>query len=125
MQPTRASLINLVDCGRCITVICFLQVPAFLNVVDIAGLVKGAAEGAGLGNAFLSNISSCDAIFHMTRAFDDKEVVYFYTRNYKIYNFFPVIRIKHFSKRTLRIIFNTFQLFFNCKNQLFTKFFYI
>jgi len=52
------------------------KVPAFLNVVDIAGLVKGAAEGAGLGNAFLSNISSCDAIFHMTRAFDDKEVVH-------------------------------------------------
>lgn len=52
------------------------KVPAFLNVVDIAGLVKGASEGQGLGNAFLSNISSCDAIFHMTRAFDDAEVVH-------------------------------------------------
>lgn len=45
------------------------KVPAFLNVVDIAGLVKGAAEGQGLGNAFLSNISACDAIFHLCRKF--------------------------------------------------------
>ena len=50
------------------------KVPAYLNVVDIAGLVKGASEGCGLGNAFLSHISVCDAIFHMTRAFADKEV---------------------------------------------------
>nr|XP_002124995.1 obg-like ATPase 1 [Ciona intestinalis] len=52
------------------------KVPAFLSVVDIAGLVKGANEGQGLGNAFLSHISGCDAIFHMTRAFDDAEVVH-------------------------------------------------
>lgn len=45
----------------------FSKVPAFLNVVDIAGLVKGAHEGQGLGNAFLSHISACDGIFHMTR----------------------------------------------------------
>ena len=43
------------------------KVPAFLNVVDIAGLVKGAHEGQGLGNAFLSHISACDALFHMSR----------------------------------------------------------
>ena len=43
------------------------KVPAFLNVVDIAGLVKGAHAGQGLGNAFLSHISACDGIFHMTR----------------------------------------------------------
>ena len=41
------------------------RVPAFLNVVDIAGLVKGAHEGQGLGNAFLANISACDALFHI------------------------------------------------------------
>ncbi|GFU75795.1 obg-like ATPase 1 [Trichonephila clavipes] len=41
------------------------KVPAFLNVVDIAGLVKGANEGQGLGNAFLSHIRACDAIFHL------------------------------------------------------------
>ena len=48
---------------------CHSKVPAFLNVVDIAGLVKGAHEGQGLGNAFLSNISACDAIFHMSREY--------------------------------------------------------
>lgn len=45
------------------------KVPAFLNVVDIAGLVKGASEGQGLGNAFLSHINACDAIFHLCRKF--------------------------------------------------------
>jgi obg-like ATPase 1 len=52
------------------------RVPAFLNVVDIAGLVKGAHEGLGLGNAFLSNISACDAIFHVCRAFSDDEIIH-------------------------------------------------
>ena len=48
---------------------CFFssKVPAFLNVVDIAGLVKGASEGQGLGNAFLSHIKACDALFHLCR----------------------------------------------------------
>lgn len=52
------------------------KVPAFLNVVDIAGLVKGANEGHGLGNAFLSHIKACDGIFHMIRIFDDEEIVH-------------------------------------------------
>ncbi|MGH0152204.1 UNVERIFIED_CONTAM: hypothetical protein FKN15_022156 [Acipenser sinensis] len=52
------------------------KVPAFLNVVDIAGLVKGAHAGQGLGNAFLSHISACDAIFHMTRAFEDEDIIH-------------------------------------------------
>jgi len=52
------------------------KVPAFLNVVDIAGLVKGAHEGQGLGNAFLSNISACDAIYHVVRAFSDEDIVH-------------------------------------------------
>lgn len=50
--------------------------PAFLNVVDIAGLVKGAADGQGLGNAFLSHINACDGIFHLCRAFDDPDVTH-------------------------------------------------
>lgn len=45
------------------------KIPAFLNVVDIAGLVKGAHAGQGLGNAFLSHINACDGIFHMTREY--------------------------------------------------------
>lgn len=52
------------------------KVQAFLNVVDIAGLVKGANEGQGLGNAFLSHIKACDGIFHMLRVFDDEEIVH-------------------------------------------------
>mmetsp|Transcript_16865 Transcript_16865/g.47101 ORF Transcript_16865/g.47101 Transcript_16865/m.47101 type:complete len:393 (-) Transcript_16865:222-1400(-) len=52
------------------------KVPAFLEVVDIAGLVKGAADGAGLGNAFLSNISAVDGIFHVCRAFEDPNVIH-------------------------------------------------
>ncbi|PAA68322.1 hypothetical protein BOX15_Mlig025502g2 [Macrostomum lignano] len=52
------------------------RVPAYLNVWDIAGLVKGASEGQGLGNAFLSNIRGVDALFHMVRAFDCQEVTH-------------------------------------------------
>lgn len=52
------------------------EVPAFLEIHDIAGLVKGANEGAGLGNAFLSNIRAVDGIFHVCRAFEDVEVVH-------------------------------------------------
>ncbi|GAA5802924.1 hypothetical protein HPULCUR_008399 [Helicostylum pulchrum] len=51
-------------------------IPAFLTVIDIAGLVKGAASGAGLGNAFLSHIKAVDAIFHVVRAFDEADVIH-------------------------------------------------
>ncbi|CAF3965120.1 unnamed protein product [Rotaria magnacalcarata] len=50
--------------------------PAYLNVVDIAGLVKGASEGQGLGNAFLSHIKACDGIFHMIRIFDEPDIAH-------------------------------------------------
>lgn len=50
------------------------EIPAVLHVTDIAGLVKGAAEGKGLGNAFLSNIQAVDAIYHVTRAFVDSNI---------------------------------------------------
>ncbi|CEF67024.1 Obg-like ATPase 1 [Strongyloides ratti] len=52
------------------------KVPAFLNVTDIAGLVKGASEGQGLGNAFLSHVSACEALFHVCRAFEDEDVTH-------------------------------------------------
>ncbi|KIH55129.1 GTP-binding protein YchF [Ancylostoma duodenale] len=52
------------------------KVPAYLNVTDIAGLVKGAAEGQGLGNAFLSHVSACEALFHLVRAFEDDDVTH-------------------------------------------------
>mmetsp|Transcript_17476 Transcript_17476/g.36422 ORF Transcript_17476/g.36422 Transcript_17476/m.36422 type:complete len:428 (+) Transcript_17476:111-1394(+) len=51
-------------------------VPAVLKIVDIAGLIRGASEGAGLGNAFLSHIAAVDGIFHLVRAFDSDEVIH-------------------------------------------------
>ena len=50
--------------------------PAVVQFVDIAGLVKGAAEGEGLGNKFLSNIRETDAIVHVVRCFDDPDVTH-------------------------------------------------
>ena len=50
------------------------KVPAVLTITDIAGLVKGANEGKGLGNAFLSHIQAVDGIFHLVRAFKDKDI---------------------------------------------------
>lgn len=49
--------------------------PATCEIVDIAGLVKGASKGEGLGNKFLGNIRECDAIIHVIRCFDDDNVV--------------------------------------------------
>lgn len=51
-------------------------VPTTIEIVDIAGLVKGASKGEGLGNQFLSNIRECDAIIHVVRCFDDPNVVH-------------------------------------------------
>ena len=51
-------------------------VPATCEIVDIAGLVKGASKGEGLGNQFLGNIRECDAIIHVLRCFDDPNIVH-------------------------------------------------
>ena len=50
--------------------------PAVIEFVDIAGLVKGASKGEGLGNKFLSNIRMTDAIVHVVRCFDDENVIH-------------------------------------------------
>lgn len=50
------------------------KVPATVTFVDIAGLVAGASKGEGLGNQFLANIRTCNAIAHVVRAFDDSNV---------------------------------------------------
>jgi obg-like ATPase 1 len=47
-----------------------------LTIVDIAGLVRGASQGAGLGNAFLSNVASVDAIYHLVRAFENDDITH-------------------------------------------------
>ena len=51
-------------------------VPATVNFVDIAGLVRGASKGEGLGNQFLANIRETDAIAHVVRCFEDPNVVH-------------------------------------------------
>lgn len=51
-------------------------VPAAVEIVDIAGLVKGASRGEGLGNKFLANIRETDAIMHVVRCFDDENIVH-------------------------------------------------
>ena len=51
-------------------------IPATVDIVDIAGLVKGASKGEGLGNQFLANIRETDAILHVLRCFDDGNVVH-------------------------------------------------
>ena len=50
-------------------------VPTQIEIVDIAGLVKGASKGEGLGNKFLANIREVDAIIHVVRCFEDENVL--------------------------------------------------
>lgn len=52
------------------------EVAAVLQVVDIAGLVRGASQGEGLGNHFLSNIKEVDGIYHVIRAFEDEDITH-------------------------------------------------
>lgn len=66
-----ARLQQLADISKSATVI-----PARMTFVDIAGLVKGASKGEGLGNQFLANIRECDAIAHVLRCFEDEDVTH-------------------------------------------------
>jgi GTP-binding protein YchF len=50
--------------------------PTTIEILDIAGLVKGASQGEGLGNQFLGHIRSVDAIIHVVRCFDDENIVH-------------------------------------------------
>lgn len=51
-------------------------IPSHLSIVDIAGLVKGASKGEGLGNSFLSHIRESNALIHLLRCFDDGEIIH-------------------------------------------------
>eukprot|EP00980_Cylindrotheca_fusiformis_P013768 scaffold3556_cov190-Cylindrotheca_fusiformis.AAC.3 len=51
-------------------------VPTTLEFVDVAGLIKGASQGEGLGNKFLASIRQCDAVVHVVRCFDDDDVIH-------------------------------------------------
>ncbi|POJ06220.1 redox-regulated ATPase YchF, partial [Klebsiella pneumoniae] len=50
--------------------------PATVEIVDIAGLVKGASKGEGLGNQFFGNIRECNAIIHVLRCFENDNIVH-------------------------------------------------
>ena len=50
-------------------------VPTQIEIVDIAGLVRGASKGEGLGNKFLANIREVDAIIHVIRCFEDENIL--------------------------------------------------
>lgn len=67
-DPRLAKLEELVQPERVI--------PATVEIVDIAGLVKGASKGEGLGNQFLGNIRECNAIIHVLRCFDNDNIVH-------------------------------------------------
>ena len=70
LQQKKESLFFfMTKCNTLLVAFFCSKVPAFLNVTDIAGLVKGASEGQGLGNAFLSHIKACDAMFHLCRKY--------------------------------------------------------
>jgi len=67
-DPRLGTLAALYNCNKI--------VPATVTFVDIAGLVAGASKGEGLGNKFLANIRTCNAIAHVVRAFDDPNVTH-------------------------------------------------
>jgi GTP-binding protein YchF len=61
-------------------------IPAFIEFVDIAGLVKGASKGEGLGNKFLSHIREVDAIIHVLRCFEDNDITHVHGKVDPIYD---------------------------------------
>lgn len=67
-DPRMEQLVNIVQPEK--------TLPAVVEFVDIAGLVKGASEGEGLGNQFLANIRQCDAIAQVIRFFEDKDITH-------------------------------------------------
>ena len=67
-DPRLAELASLVNPQKLI--------PTTVDILDIAGLIKGASKGEGLGNQFLANIREVDAIIHVVRAFDNDNVVH-------------------------------------------------
>src|SRR5512136_1077766 len=67
-DPRLAALAKVVKVGT--------QIPATVEFVDIAGLVKGASRGEGLGNKFLSHIREVDALAHVVRCFEDPDIAH-------------------------------------------------
>ena len=87
-------------------------VPTTVEIVDIAGLVKGASKGEGLGNKFLANIRETDAILHVLRCFDDENVTHVDRHRRAVTNkqnkcTTSLLNIKtHWNKANLRVPYN-------------------
>ena len=73
--------------------------PATLEFVDIAGLVKGASKGEGLGNKFLADIREVDAIVHVVRCFEDPNIILRYFNDMKIDD---IVDILGYSKSSVK-----------------------
>jgi len=69
VPDNRLQMINQIACSEKV-------IPTTMSFVDIAGLVKGASKGEGLGNAFLSNIREMNALLHVVRCFDDENIIH-------------------------------------------------
>ena len=86
------------------------KTPAIVEFVDIAGLVKGASKGEGLGNKFLGNIRECDAIVHVVRCFDGTDVIHVEGSVDPIRDIFYILALHKSFRLMLRGYFDTIRI---------------
>lgn len=93
-------------------------IPAVVEFVDIAGLVKGASEGAGLGNKFLSHIREVDAIIEVVRIFEDKQMIHVHDKIDPLFDIEVInmeLELANIKKPTLYVL-NTSELYKSSTN---------
>ena len=98
-------------------------IPAVVEFVDIAGLVKGASEGAGLGNKFLSHIREVDAIIEVVRIFEDKDIIHVHNKVDPLFDIEIInmeLEIADIKKPTLYVL-NTSEASENVKRDFISK----
>jgi len=98
-------------------------IPAVVEFVDIAGLVKGASEGAGLGNKFLSHIREVDAIIEVVRIFEDKAMIHVHDKIDPIFDIEVInmeLELANIKKPTLYVL-NTSEAADNVKRDFISK----
>ena len=98
-------------------------IPAVVEFVDIAGLVKGASEGAGLGNKFLSHIREVDAIIEVVRIFEDKQMIHVHDKIDPLFDIEVInmeLELANIKKPTLYVL-NTSEAAENVKKDFVSK----